>query len=127
MTRSARETPPVQPPDFMVHRLTVAVTGLTPTGYDPDAEPAVRDLALSGARLVTRCRERPAQPPRTQYMCCPPLIESVEPVMKPMSSSTRNSTPLAISLACPSLPTGMVAMIFSSTFSGTARTMSVSM
>ena len=65
--------------------------------------------------------------PRPQYMCCPPLIESVEPVMKPMSSSTRNSTPLAISLACPSRPTGMVAMIFSSTFSGTARTMSVSM
>ena len=71
-------------------------------------------------------RRRSTAPP-AQYMCWPPLIERVEPVMKPMSSSTRNSTPLAISLACPSRPTGMVAMIFSSTFSGTARTMSVSM
>ncbi len=31
-------------------------------------------------------------------MCWPPLIDSVEPVMKPPSSETRNSTPRAISL-----------------------------
>src|SRR6266702_6491221 len=57
-----------------------------------------------------------------QYMCWPPLIDSVEPVMKPASSATRKSTPRAISSASPSRPTGMRATIFSSTFGGTART-----
>src|SRR5689334_638261 len=63
---------------------------------------------------------------RTQYMCWPPLIDSVEPVMKPASSATRNSTPRAISSALPRRPTGILATIFSSTGAGTAETMSVS-
>src|SRR5947209_7847192 len=63
---------------------------------------------------------------RTQYMCWPPLIDKVEPVMKPASSATRNTTPRAISSALPSRPTGILATIFSSTGAGTAETMSVS-
>jgi predicted MFS family arabinose efflux permease len=65
--------------------------------------------------------------PGDQYMCWPPLTDSVEPVMKPLSSSTRYSTALAISSAWPRRPTGILATIFSSTWAGTARTMSVSM
>ena len=53
--------------------------------------------------------------------------EVVEPVMKPPSSATRNSTPRAISLALPRRPTGMRATILASTSGGTAATMSVSM
>jgi hypothetical protein len=33
----------------------------------------------------------------SQYICWPPLIESVEPVMKSASSAVRNTTPRAIS------------------------------
>ena len=62
-----------------------------------------------------------------QYMCCPPLIDKVEPVINPASSSVRKQTPLAISEAWPNLPTGIPATIFSKTLSGTAATMSVSM
>ena len=61
-----------------------------------------------------------------QYMCWPPLIDSVLPVMNPASSATRNTTPRAISLALPSRPTGMRATILASTSGGTAATMSVS-
>ncbi len=61
-----------------------------------------------------------------QYICWPPLIDSVEPVMKPASSAIRNTTPRAISSALPSRPTGILATIFSSTAAGTAETMSVS-
>jgi hypothetical protein len=61
-----------------------------------------------------------------QYICCPPLIDSVEPVMKSASSAVRNTTPRAMSWAMPSRPMGMRAMIFASTSGGTARTMSVS-
>src|SRR5205814_2379276 len=61
-----------------------------------------------------------------QYICWPPLIDSVEPVMKPASSAIRNKTPRAISSALPSRPTGILATIFSSTGAGTADTMSVS-
>src|SRR5437870_9545270 len=38
---------------------------------------------------------------RPQYMCWPPLIDSVEPVMKPASSPQRKTTPRAISSAWP--------------------------
>ena len=55
-------------------------------------------------------------------MCWPPLIDNVEPVMKPASSETRKRTPRAISSALPRRPTGTLAMIFSSTAGGTART-----
>lgn len=34
-----------------------------------------------------------------QYMCCPPLIDKVDPVMNPASSAVRNATPRAISSA----------------------------
>ena len=61
-----------------------------------------------------------------QYICWPPLMDRVDPVMKPASSATRKTTPRAISCACPSLPTGMRATIFSSTCAGTADTISVS-
>src|SRR3954454_25038197 len=61
-----------------------------------------------------------------QYMCCPPLIDSVEPVTKPAFSSTRKATPRAISSALPRRPTGIRATILPSTSSGTAATMSVS-
>jgi len=62
-----------------------------------------------------------------QYICCPPLIDSVLPVMNPPSSATRNSTARAISSARPRRPTGMRATILASTSVGTAATMSVSM
>jgi len=62
----------------------------------------------------------------SQYMCWPPFTEIVEPVMKRLSSRTRNQTARAISAGSPRRPTGTVETIFSSTFSGTAATMSVS-
>src|ERR1700730_15399126 len=50
-----------------------------------------------------------------QYICCPPLIESVEPVMNSASSAVRKATPRAMSTAWASRPTGIRATIFSST------------
>ena len=50
-----------------------------------------------------------------RYMCCPPLIDSVDPVMNSASSAVRKATPRAMSIALPSRPTGMRATIFSST------------
>ena len=67
-----------------------------------------------------------SHPSPDQYMCWPPLIDIVDPVTKPPSSEARKLTPRAISLAWPRRPTGIFATIFSSTFSGTAATMSVS-
>src|SRR5438874_12130882 len=64
--------------------------------------------------------------PALQYMCWPPLTDSVEPVMKSASSATRNSTVREMSSALPRRPTGIRATIFSSTSFGTARTISVS-
>jgi glutathione synthase/RimK-type ligase-like ATP-grasp enzyme len=64
---------------------------------------------------------------RHQYMCWPPLIDSVEPVTNPAFSSHRKATPRAISSALPRRPTGIRATIFCRTSSGTAATMSVSM
>ena len=64
--------------------------------------------------------------PSVQYMWWPPLTEIVEPVMKSASSAIRKSTARAMSSARPRRPTGMEATIFSSTASGTARTISVS-
>ena len=87
----------------------------------PQAAPLCRLRSASG-RDIRGFRRRDGD----QYICWPPLTESVEPVMKPASSATRNSTARAISSALPSRPTGMRAMIFSSTSAGTARTISVS-
>jgi hypothetical protein len=61
----------------------------------------------------------------SQYMCWPPLTESVEPVMKSASSATRNRTAREMSSGLPRRPTGIRAMIFVTTSAGTARTMSV--
>src|SRR6266700_351787 len=54
-------------------------------------------------------------------MYCPPLIDSVEPVMAPASSAARNTTARAISSGSPSRPTGISGrMAFSKTSFGTA-------
>ncbi len=81
-----------------------------------------QDRALDGRSVTDRFGDGLAQ-----YMCCPPLIDSVDPVMKPPSSSTRNATPRAISSALPRRLTGILATILASTSGGTAATMSVSM
>ena len=61
-------------------------------------------------------------------MYCPPLIDSVEPVMKPASSPARYTTARAISSGSPRRPTGMSGRILDlSTSSGTACTISVEM
>ena len=77
-------------------------------------------------RPALACAKAPGLDSQHQYMCCPPLIDSVLPVMKSAPSAVRNATPRAISSAWPSRPTGMRATIFCSTSAGTARTMSVS-
>jgi len=82
-----------------------------------DENGAVWNCVCQAAPLPLRIR---------QYICWPPLIDRVEPVMKPPSSETRNFTPRAISEAWPRRPTGIFATILSSTSAGTARTMSVS-
>ena len=57
---------------------------------------------------------------------CPPLIESVEPVMAPASSAARNTTARAISSGSPRRLIGISGrMLFSSTSFGTACTISV--
>ena len=61
-----------------------------------------------------------------QSMYWPPLIDRVEPVIKPAPSATRNNTARAISSGLPRRPTGTRATICSSTFCDIARTMSVS-
>jgi len=87
---------------------------------DPPAVPGARaPLALPARKPDFRACAR-------QYICCPPLIDSVDPVTNPPSSEHRNATPRAISCAWPSRPTGIFATIFSSTSAGTAATMSVS-
>src|SRR5581483_5937248 len=45
-------------------------------------------------------------------MYWPPLMESVDPVMKPASSAARNKTARAISSGLPSRPTGICGRIF---------------
>ena len=63
---------------------------------------------------------------RNQVMVCPPLAESVDPVMKPASSAARNTTQRAISSGWPRRRTGICGKIdFSSTSLGTAITISV--
>src|SRR5260370_15826289 len=91
-----------------------AVTNAVANRYDKTA----RNLL---AAAIIRLNQGHAQ-----YICWPPLIDRVEPVMKPASSAIRNITPRAISSALPSRPTGILATIFSSTLAGTAATMSVS-
>jgi hypothetical protein len=57
---------------------------------------------------------------------CPPLIDSVEPVMAPASSEARKTTARAISSGSPKRPIGISGrMDFSSTSFGTACTISV--
>jgi len=63
---------------------------------------------------------------RLQYICWPPLIDSVEPVTKSASSEVKNPTPRAMSSGLPSRPVGILATILCRTSSGMARTISVS-
>jgi hypothetical protein len=60
-----------------------------------------------------------------QTIYWPPLADIVDPVMNPDSSEARNTTQRAISSGSPRRPAGIWATIVSSTFSGTARTISV--
>ena len=56
---------------------------------------------------------------------CPPLIDSVAPVMKPDCSCTRNATACAISSGCARRPTGICAIMPSSTLASMPATISV--
>ena len=59
-------------------------------------------------------------------MFCPPLAESVEPVMKPASSDAKNTTQRPISSGVPRRPTGICGrMRVFKTFSSMAITISV--
>ena len=76
-------------------------------------------------RAILR-REAEPRPAARQTMVCPPLAESVDPVMKPASSAARNTTQRAISSGWPRRRTGICGKIdFSSTSLGTAITISV--
>lgn len=75
------------------------------------------------AALDRRVVRRPVS--HHQYICCPPLIDNVDPVMKPAFSLVRNSTPRAISSAWPRRPIGIWATIFSITLSGIVASISV--
>ena len=71
---------------------------------------------------------RPHRTNRRQAKYCPPLADSVEPVIRPASSEARNTTQRAISSGSPSRPIGISGrMFFSSTSFGTACTISVLM
>ena len=73
-----------------------------------------------------RRRSAPLTRADRQLKNWPPFGEMVEPVRKPASSEARNTTQRPISSGSPKRPTGICGMIFSfSTFSGTARTISV--
>ena len=64
----------------------------------------------------------------THAMYWPPLIDSVEPVMKPPSSEARKTTARPISSGVPRRPTGICGMIFVFSTSGSiACTISVPM
>ena len=95
-------------------------TGMACNGHAALDRPGVKRRA--GFRRPG-CGRRPL----AQYICCPPLIDRVDPVTKPASSLHRKATPRAISSAWPRRPTGILATIFSSTGAGTAATISVSM
>jgi dihydrofolate reductase len=95
--------------------ITAYASGLVQSAL-PDKH---RAAALSAARSDISMRQNQAR-----YW--PPLALRVEPVMKPAVSAARKTTQRAISSGSPSRPTGICGMIFSfSTFSGTARTISV--
>jgi hypothetical protein len=75
---------------------------------------------------LTACAAAPRPP--AQIMYCPPFAVMVEPVMKPASSETRNTTQRAISSGSPRRPTGIWGTIRSDRIFGSiARTISVPM
>src|SRR5882762_6838668 len=89
-------------------------------GHDVDLNLIVRAWIASSQVL----RAMTMGHPHTIY--CPPLIDSVEPVMAPASSAARNTTARAISSGSPRRLTGISGrMLFSSTSFGTACTISV--
>src|SRR5581483_2229150 len=61
------------------------------------------------------------------YISCPPLTLSTVPVMNEEWSEARKCTARATSSGRPSRPTGICALIRSSTFSGTCSSISVAM
>ena len=102
---------------------------------DGQRRPSGHGIGLPGKRprrnperaaRFTPCRRHIEGRGPPQYMCWPPLIDIVEPVTKSASSPQRNTTPRAMSWALPRRRIGMFWIIFSSTRSGTAATMSVS-
>lgn len=95
---------------------------------------SIADIGANGrngriAQQKTALQGAPFKNPlnrRDQTKNCPPLAEIVDPVMKPASSEARNTTQRAISSGSPRRPTGICGIMRSfSTFSGTARTISV--
>src|ERR1700731_1346373 len=75
-----------------------------------------------GRQSATACRLGGEE----QIIYCPPLMVSVEPVMKPDSSETRKATQRAASSGSPRRRTGMSGRTdFSKTSFATALTMSV--
>ena len=97
------------------------------SGRSPQGRSSARGYARKPSRRMPASGVCKAKQESHQYMCWPPLIDSVDPVTNPAFSSTRNATPRAISSALPSRFTGIFAMILPSTSCGTAATMSVSM
>src|SRR5215218_8255835 len=81
--------------------------------------------------LMLRCEPEASLEARTSMahaMYWPPLIDSVEPVMKPPSSEARKTTARPISSGVPRRPTGICGMIFVFSTSGSiACTISVPM
>ena len=82
-------------------------------------------FARIGAVVAMRVEDYYIDRPRisgntcNQVMVCPPLAESVDPVMKPASSAARNTTQRAISSGSPRRRTGICGKIdFSSTSLG---------
>jgi hypothetical protein len=91
---------------------------------EPPARPSPNDREPRPA--LTACAAAPRPP--AQIMYCPPLAVMVEPVMKPASSETRNTTQRAISSGSPRRPTGIWGTIRSDRIFGSiARTISVPM
>ena len=86
-------------------------------------QPAWLAMRCRACRRLRKCDDH-TKCDHTIY--CPPLIVSVEPVMKPDSSATRNTTQRATSSGSPSRRTGMSGRTdFSKTSAGTAFTISV--
>jgi hypothetical protein len=95
-------------------RAASAASGGQSAGTGAATEQASREPAPALRTAVTRLVGRPRPQPEQHWvlwsahaMYLPPLAESVEPVMKPASSPTRNTTQRATSSGSPRRPTGI--------------------